>query len=69
VADAVWITVGAPRFKTGFVFAAVTGLCMVLLSIRLHLLQLRDTRIREKEARGLHRVDVEAPVDVEKYGT
>lgn len=40
---------------------------MVLLSIGLHLLQLRDTRIREREARGLARVDVKAPVDVEKH--
>lgn len=57
----------APRFKPGFIFAAVTGVCMVLLSIGLHLLQLRDTRIREREARGLARVDVKAPVGVEKH--
>jgi ACS family pantothenate transporter-like MFS transporter len=67
VADAVWRTVEAPRFKPGFIFAAVTGVCMVLLSIGLHLLQLRDTKIREREARELARVNVEAPVNVEKH--
>lgn len=67
VADAMWRTVEAPRFKCGSIFAAVTGMCMVLLSIELHLFQLRETRIREREARGLARVDVEAPVDVKKH--
>jgi ACS family pantothenate transporter-like MFS transporter len=67
VADAVWRTIEAPRFRPGFIFAAVTGVCMVLLSIGLHFLQLRDTRIRGKEAREAAQVDVEAPVDIEKH--
>ncbi len=67
MADAVWRTVEAQIFKPGFVFAAATGVCMVLLSIGLHLPQLRDTRIRERETRCLARVDAEAPVDAEKH--
>jgi hypothetical protein len=66
VADAVWRTVEAPRFKPAFIFAAVTGVCMILMSIGLHFLQLRDTRIREKEAHEADQVDVEAPADIEK---
>ncbi|PMD31615.1 pantothenate transporter liz1 [Hyaloscypha variabilis F] len=66
VTDAVWRTIEAPRFRPGFIFAAVTGVCLVLLSIGLHFLQLRDTRIREREAREAVQVDVEAPVE-EKF--
>jgi MFS transporter, ACS family, pantothenate transporter len=66
VADAVWRTVEAPRFKPGFIFATVMGVCMVALSIAVHHLQLRDMRKREKEAGEAARVDVEAPIEVEK---
>jgi len=66
VADAVWRTVEAPRFKPGFIFASVTGVCMIILSIGLHFLQVRDTKLRKKEAQEADRVDVEAPAEVEK---
>jgi hypothetical protein len=66
VTDAVWRTVEAPRFKPGFTFAAVTGVCIVSLSIAVHYLQLRDTKIREREASGVAKVDIESPIVVEK---
>lgn len=66
VADAVWRTVEAPKFRPGYIFASVTGVCIVLLSIALHFLQLRDTRTRDKEAREAEQVDVEAPIEIEK---
>ena len=66
MADAVWRTVEAPRFSPGFIFAAVTGMCMVLLSIGLHLLQLRY-KDQGKRSTWLARVNVKAPVDIEKH--
>ena len=66
VSDAVWRTVEAPKFKPGFIFAAITGAGIVALSIVMHYLQLRDTKIREREASGVAMVDVEAPIEAEK---
>lgn len=61
VADAVWRTVEAPRYRPGYIFGAVTGVCIVALSVVVHYLQLRDIRSREKTDGEIARVDVEAP--------
>ncbi|KIM98460.1 hypothetical protein OIDMADRAFT_128552 [Oidiodendron maius Zn] len=66
VSDAVWRTVEAPKFKPGFIFAAITDAGIVALSIVMHYLQLRDTKIRDREAGGVALVDVEAPIEAEK---
>jgi ACS family pantothenate transporter-like MFS transporter len=65
VADAVWRTIEAPRFRPGFIFAAVTGVCIVVLSVGLHLLEMRDTKKRELSC-GVGQRDVEVPLDEEK---
>lgn len=66
VTDAVWRTVEAPKFRPGFIFAVVTGVCLVLLSIGMHLLERRDTRDRERASAEATRVDEEAPSEGEK---
>jgi sugar phosphate permease len=58
--DAVWRTSEAPRFKPGFIAAAVFGVAIVLTSVLARLLEIRDGRKREKVDRGLD--DIEAPV-------
>jgi ACS family pantothenate transporter-like MFS transporter len=66
VADAVWRTKEAPRFRPGYVFACVTGVCIVALSVVLHFLQLRDIKLRNREIGQEDRDDVEIALQVEK---
>ncbi|KUJ13333.1 MFS general substrate transporter [Mollisia scopiformis] len=66
VADAVWRTVEAPRFRPGFIFASVTGVCLVVLSLGLHFLEKRDVKKRAVVESEAGRVDVESPLESEK---
>ncbi|KAL1305490.1 hypothetical protein AAFC00_002365 [Neodothiora populina] len=60
--DAVWRTSEAPRFKAGFIAAACLGVALILTSLGMRFLELRDGKIREKHTNGLG--DVETPVIV-----
>jgi len=62
IADAVWRTIEAPRFKPGYISASVFGVCIVATSILMHFLELRDTKRREAEKLGTRQVDIEAPL-------
>jgi ACS family pantothenate transporter-like MFS transporter len=59
-ADAVWRTIEAPKFTSGFIAASVFGVCMIATSILLSYLEKRDSRGREVERIG-HREDIESP--------
>jgi len=65
VADAVWRTVEAPRFRPGYIFAIVSGFCLVALCLLLNYLEISDTRRREVDNREVRQVDIEAPVALE----
>jgi ACS family pantothenate transporter-like MFS transporter len=65
VADAVWRTVEAPRFRPGYIFAIVSGFSLIILCLLLNFLENRDTKRREIENREARQVDVEAPVALE----
>ncbi|KAH8811627.1 major facilitator superfamily domain-containing protein [Xylogone sp. PMI_703] len=60
--DAVWRTAEAPRFKPGFIAAAVFGVALVLTSILVRFLEIHDRKKRESIQDGLH--DVEAPASI-----
>ena len=42
--DAVWRTVESPRFHSGFVGASVMGVALVLTTLMMHFLEMRDRR-------------------------
>jgi ACS family pantothenate transporter-like MFS transporter len=47
--DAVWRTVHAPRFHSGFIGASIMGVCMVLTAVLMHLLEQRDRRTEKRD--------------------
>lgn len=58
--DAIWRTIEAPRFKPGFIGAAVTGSCFVILTLLLRYLEVRDSKKRADETRETRQNDAEA---------
>lgn len=49
-ADAFWRTSEKPRFHPGFIAAATFGCVLILTALLMHMLEQRDTRVRQRAA-------------------